>query len=174
MPKGKYIRTKPSHPNKRQIIFLPKYPAIALVELTKDQFAVIDVSDAESVGAFNWYAHWNSCTRSFYAAKADMVAGQKQRTIKLHEFLLGALEGHSVYHIAPGNTLDYRRSNLRHATPTMQILNQRIRRDNKSGHKNICLVRGKWKVSGRRDKQTKFIGYFDLIEDAIEAAKVFQ
>lgn len=157
----------------RPIIFLPDAPHIALVELTKDQFSVIDASDAQEVGKYNWSSHWAKSTRSYYAQTSIPLSGGKSSTISLHQFLLGKVDGHTPDHIVPGTTLDNRRKNLRQANRTLQNTNQRIRRDNTSGHKNVRRVRNKWRVVGQREKKQIHVGYFDNLQEAIEASIVF-
>lgn len=153
---------------KRPIIFLPQSPLIALVELTRDQFSVIDSADAEEIGKHNWNAHWSTSTRSYYATAGIRNSDGRWVMVGMHQFLLGNKEGHTPDH---GNriTLDNRRSNLSHATRNVQNTNQNIRRDNTSGAKGIQKVRNRWRVLKQIDGKQTHIGYFGSFEEALAA-----
>lgn len=153
---------------KRPIIFLSQSPSIALVELTRDQFSIIDVADAVEIGKYNWNAHWATSTRSYYATTGIRNDAGRWVMVGMHQFLLGMKEGHTSDHINR-NTLDNRRSNLRHADRNIQNTNQRIRKDNTSGHKGIQRVRSKWRVLKQENGVQVHVGYFGSLEEAILA-----
>lgn len=68
---------------------------------------------------------------------------------------------------------DYEPSNCRWATPSEQTINQRLRVDNKSGHKGVFWDsrKGKWQVSIGVNRKQINIGDFDTKEQAIDARK---
>lgn len=84
---------------------------------------------------------------------------------------------------SPKHTIDridgakgYSPDNCRWSDGSNQIRNQRIRKDNKSGHKGVCWDKKyqKWAASigGVKGKgKNTFLGYFDDLNDAIEARK---
>lgn len=158
---------------KRPIIFLPHSPSIALVELTQDQFSVIDADDADRVGRFNWCAMWNPCIHGFYAARGTSK-GSGDYGRYLHQFILGELPGFTPDHINR-ITLDNRRANLRHATRSEQQMNQSIRINNRSGVRGVCFEKEKKKWSATRyiDGKKLVLGYRASIEEASELLRKF-
>jgi len=77
-----------------------------------------------------------------------------------------------------GMTLDridpngnYEPGNVRWATRTVQLINQNIRADNKSGHKGVHWEkrRSKWMSFITVSKRRKHIGYFESLDEAIAA-----
>lgn len=160
MPAGQYIRKV------RPIIYLPDYPRISLVELTKDQFSVIDIEDAAEVSKYNWQASWNPQLRGFYAGRFITTPEGKRTSQSLHQFIMGKVEGFSIDHINRC-TLDNRRSNLRHATDTVQQLNKGMMRNNTSGFTNVCLEEGRWRVRKRIFGKTVHLGAFSSLEEAV-------
>jgi len=58
--------------------------------------------------------------------------------------------------------------NLREACPTVNAQNASRRLDNKSGIKGVswCNTQGKWMAQIRVQRKTKFLGYYENLEDA--------
>lgn len=156
----------------RPIILLPDNPRIALVELTMDQFAVIDREDADRVGHHNWHAHRSGKMLSFYAQTniKDENTG-RWRTVGLHQFLMGEKDGLTVDHVSFVDTLDNRRCNLRHTTRRIQNCNQRLRATNKTGHRHVRKVGNRWRVQGKGIDGFLHLGYCYTLEEAVELAK---
>jgi hypothetical protein len=65
-----------------------------------------------------------------------------------------------------GNKLDNRIENLRASTKSQNMRNSKIRKNNKSGFKNVLwrTQEKKWQVQLRAFGKTKHIGYFDDLE----------
>ena len=133
----------------------------AIVHLTQGKIAFIDAADAELVES---YGRWSADKRSngFYARYSP-------ERIYLHRLIMGFPDG-LVDH-QDGDTLNCRRSNLRIVTPSQSIMNTAIRTDNKSGHRGVFWdkARGKWRAEIKAGIHKKYLGRFDLIEDAIAA-----
>ena len=68
---------------------------------------------------------------------------------------------------------NYEPSNCRWVTTTIQNINQRIRKDNKSGQKGVHFDNksNKWKASIKVKKQHIHLGYFENLDDAIKIRK---
>jgi hypothetical protein len=152
----------------RPIILPPDSPAIALVELTRDRFSVIDASDAAAVGLFNWHAYWNPSIRGYYAARSN-----KNSTIHLHQFIMGNIDGFTVDHLNR-NTLDNRRANLRHATRSEQQFNRGIHSNNSSGFRNVHRAKDKWQAAKYVDGKRIHLGTFSTPEEAHAAIGLSQ
>lgn len=71
------------------------------------------------------------------------------------------------------NNGNYEPTNVRWVTQSEQLINQRIRCDNKSGHKGIHWFErtSSWMVYINRDKKRIHIGYFKELHAAISARK---
>ncbi len=70
-----------------------------------------------------------------------------------------------------GNPSDNRLSNLRAATHTQNQRNQKLRKDNTSGHKGVywCAALKKWAAYINHGGKMRIIGYFREIEAAAQA-----
>lgn len=142
-----------------------------VVILTKGYTAIIDASDADAVGQWNWTAHTvkSPCgsVRSVYAVRR---IGKSGKRVFMHRFLIDAEEGFCVDH-ADGDSLNNRRGNLRLATMSQNQMNKKRSASSRSGVKGVYYDprRSKWvsriKVSGIR----KHLGEFDLLGDAARA-----
>lgn len=132
---------------------------IAYVPLTKGYEAIIDASDAEEVGRYNWHVLVNP-GKPTYAMRTDH-SSETKRTIRMHRTLLPTDPGIEVDH-EDGNGLNNRRSNLRPATSSQQNYNQRIRRDNKSGYRGVSWSHQmqKWVCHIQIDGRARHLGYF--------------
>lgn len=71
----------------------------------------------------------------------------------------------------PDENGDYKRGNLRWATKKGQSLNRNIQKNNKSGYLGVFLYKrtGKWVAQINIDGKKKYLGYFDLPEEAFDA-----
>lgn len=91
----------------------------------------------------------------------------------LHE--LGRFPLDEVDHIDrdPSNN---RWNNLREATRSLNGANTRLRPDNASGHRGVYWEqrRGKWLVQGHLNGSTKYLGYFDRLEDAAAVSQAWR
>lgn len=120
----------------------------------------------------SWYLNSNG-----YARTSSKAPGEKRRCVYLHQIVFehyrGAVpEGHEVDH-RNRNKLDCVPKNLRAATYSQQIHNQFVRSNNTSGHRGVNWNRGKSRWESRIMVRGKLIrlGYFENIQDAVEARK---
>jgi len=104
------------------------------IELTKGQVTLVDDDDYEKFGHLKWHALKSRGNR-FRAARSVCNKGKK-RTLLLHREIIGAEPGDVVDHINR-NPLDNRRSNLRIASHTKNLLNRPNQPNNKSGFKGV-------------------------------------
>lgn len=105
---------------------------VAYVPLTRGYEAIIDVADLHLIDGFNW-----TCLigpRAVYACRTG--PRPKQQKIIMHRLLMGNPKGLQVDHI-DGDGLNNRRSNLRLATASQNMCNQRLTARNTSGFKGV-------------------------------------
>jgi hypothetical protein len=127
---------------------------------------IISLSDLELVSSYEgtWCVHLKDNGTMYAIARGG---------IKLHRFVTNAPEDKVVDH-RDGNGLNNTRNNLRVCTQAENLQNRNKYSTNKSGHKGVAWYKpyGKWRATiGIKGKQ-KHLGYFDNIEDAIEARRV--
>lgn len=140
-----------------------KYGAdnIVFLPLTKGRYVVIDKDDYESVKDIKWF---------FDGRYAANKIGKK---IYLHRILMKSPKGEVVDHIN-GDKLDCRKSNLRICTQQRNTFNRTsLNKNNTSGHIGITWSRdkNKWLTRIMLSNKSKFLGYFEELEDAISARK---
>lgn len=99
------------------------------------------------------------------------INGFNSKFVLLHRFIMDCPEDKIVDHINH-NTLDNRKSNLKVVTVSENAQNIKLRKNSKSGIKNVCWVKevNKWKASLKLNGKTIILGYFDNIKDAEKAA----
>ncbi len=148
-------------------IIIPVGPSIAYVPLSKDLFALIDVSDIELVDQYSWHAGFRRDT-----AYAACSTHKPRKMIYMHRLITNAPHGLEVDHKF-GNTLDNRRSQLRLATRSQNAKNMKTPKHNNSGLKGVhwSKVMNKWGVRIGCDGTSKVIGYFSDKTLAHEAYK---
>src|ERR1035437_594224 len=93
------------------------------IPLTQGQFAVVDDLDFRWLSKFKWYAHWNSCTKSYYAERVEIRDG-KRIIHRMHRCVLHDPKGKWVDH-QHHDTLNNTSKNLRACT---KIQNSRNRK----------------------------------------------
>jgi len=137
----------------------------ALLPLTKNQMAIIDLEDVNEVIKFNWCASFNKSNNTYYAVRKNCEKGPQQ--IRLGNFLLNYYGKDYVDHINH-NTLDYRKSNLRRASYQGNSANSRKLKIGSSRYKGVSWdrSRSKWRVQIMLNRKNIFIGRFELEEEA--------
>jgi hypothetical protein len=96
--------------------------------------AIVDRNRKKDVKRYNWYAYYCRTTGTYYP-----YAKINGKRIKLHNYLMSNFKpsiGCSIDHINR-DTLDARSSNLRIANGSIQSINQRIGKRNKTGVKGL-------------------------------------
>ena len=111
-----------------------------LINLTKDQVAIVDDEDFEHLSQWSWHAWWSKNTHSYYAVRDTKKDGRKVH-FKMHRQVLGITDPHIHVDHRNSDTLDNRKSNLRTASVSQNNWNQRKHRNNTTGFKGITFHR---------------------------------
>ena len=136
------------------------------IPLTQDKYATVYIFD------YGWLMRWSWCAMNqagaFYAGRTVSVGG-KRLNLGMQRAILDAPSGMEVDHIN-GDTLDYRRSNLRIVTKHQNGLNRKKKREGTSKYKGVSFVRGKWRTRITMHERTVNLGYSPT---EIRAARVY-
>lgn len=135
-------------------------------------FAVVDAEDYERVSAHRWYRKPDG-----YVVRNVAKEDGGQQTLSLHRFVLGLGPG-DPEHVDHCNhdLLDNRRENLRRCTHQQNHENRRPNRGSTSRFRGVSWAkdRGKWKAYAKRDGIVHNLGYFDVEQEAADAAAAFR
>lgn len=139
------------------------------VPLTKEQFAIVDKSDAMLISGINWYAFkW---TYGFYAARKIRPQSGVCVTQFMHNLIVPCPIGFQPDH-KNGNGLDNRRCNLRAATISEQRANSR-KRINPTSSQNLGVHwlnrERRWRARIQYHRQDIVLGYFKTESEAVTA-----
>lgn len=102
------------------------------IHTNQGHIILLDAEDVHKVNNVYWYVDDCGYARALLDGKH----------IRMHRLLLDIPFGMVVDHIS-GNTLDNRKSNLRLCTPHQNAFNSKLRKDNQSGYKGVCLYRSR-------------------------------
>lgn len=132
------------------------------IPLTRNKSAIIDNEDLPVIGNRKWH-----CTANGYAAQR-----RGKNIVWMHRVIMDTPVGMDTDHIN-GDRLDNRRSNLRFATRSQNMINTSRRADNKSGHKGVTWSdrNHKWYACIRVSGKSISLGFYDSIYDASNAYK---
>lgn len=141
------------------------------IKLTQGKFVFVDDCDYKYLNQWKWYTKKDRHT--FYAVRNLRKSKHTSQTpVYMHGVILQriGIKFQQVDHI-DGNGLNNCRSNLRAATNQENSFNQRLAKNNTSGHRGIIWYKRyqKWMAEIRTNGRLKFLGYFDNIEEAIRA-----
>lgn len=100
------------------------------IPLTQGKVAIVDDDDFEELNKFKWYANANGFKGRVYAVRSS------KKRIRMHRQIMGFPERMDIDHIN-GNTLDNRKSNLRIATRSQNLMNSGVGARNTSGYKGV-------------------------------------
>jgi hypothetical protein len=137
-----------------------------LIPLTQGQFAKVSPEDYDQLTQRNWYAHWNHCTKSFYARARINGKG-----VLMHRLILGITDPKIHGDHRDMDTLNNTRANLRTATASENGCNRIVQPHNKSGLKGVwwCKQRSVWRAEIRANGVRKHLGSYPTKEDAFAA-----
>jgi hypothetical protein len=142
--------------------------------LTQKQTATIDAKNAD-LNQYKWYAHKRENTH--YAVRK--TGGRKNSVaIYMHREILGRKIGRPLSSLEhcdhiDGNGLNNTEDNLRLVTPSQNIMNSRIPKNNTSGVKGVSWMKTlqKWRAYIFIDGTQKHLGLFSDIEEAVKVRK---
>lgn len=146
---------------------------IAYIPLTLGYEAIIDAADVPLVDDWCWRAmvsrRRDGTVYTVYAKRSFRLNG-KMKTAYLHRQIAGDVQGMDVDH-CDGDGLNNRRANLRHATRSQNMHNQRLSAANTSGYKGVVWSKAasKWQAQIKVNRKCKVIGCFSRVEDAAAA-----
>lgn len=115
---------------------------------------------------------WDAVTeRNWHkTAKGYIVSGKDGNRLVLHRFVVDAPSDVQVDHINRDKT-DCRRINLRLASNAENCANSGTYKNNEStGHKNVYIQDGRYKVVIRKDGLARHFGYYATLDEAIAVA----
>jgi hypothetical protein len=142
---------------------------IAYVPLTRGYEAIIDAADIQIVSSTLWQAVLDRNT--IYASRSkNSCHSKRDETTLMHRLIMSAPKGLLVDHINR-NGLDNRRTNLRIATNSENLQNQKRRADNSSGVKGVTWKsdRNTWRAQIRVGERRIHLGYFTEVDEAAKA-----
>lgn len=140
------------------------------IALTQGQVATIDAEDFEMISQYKWCA--NKRKHRWYAV--GYVRGSsktKAKLVYMHRLIAKAETGYDVDHI-DGNGLNNTKSNLRSATRSQNMQNERNLRGGTSIYKGVYFnaKRNRWIVEMKIETKKKHIGQF---KTELEAARAY-
>lgn len=143
------------------------------IPLTKGYVALVDDEDFERVNAFKWTTYLRKRVDGSVIVYGYRLTPRDEngsrRSIYLHRFILSAPDGVDVDHIN-GDGLNCTRSNMRIATRSQNLGNQRAKGTNTSGFKGVRRHKGRWMAQIGHDWQKHYLGRYD---DPAFAAAVY-
>lgn len=145
---------------------------VALIPLTQGKWAVIDSDDVPLVLGPPWQAYQPSIREDRFYASARPPGPRTTLRRKMHRVIMGLERGdpRTVDHVN-GDGLDNRRSNLRVASTSQNLMNRgRQANNHSSAYKGVTrTASGKWEaaiqVNGRRWRRN--------FESEVEAARQY-
>lgn len=151
----------------------PTDPALALVELTKGYWAVIDAAYADDVGRFNWSANTTASNSGGVYATTNRRHDGTRGHESLHRFIarLCGMDMRREIDHENRNGLDCRGRNLRSATKAQNQWNRHLCTRNKSGVKGVHFETHteRWRAEIWVNNKHLRLGRFDTIDEAANA-----
>jgi|HubBroStandDraft_4_1064222.scaffolds.fasta_scaffold03171_8 hypothetical protein len=155
--------------NQLELELQPATPSYRLIPLSQGQFAKVSPEDYDYLMKFKWHAQWDSRGQNFRAHRIEMKP--KQHGVYMHRQIMGVTVREIEVDHWNHDALDNQRGNLRLATRKQNNCNQRIRKDNTSGHKGVSWNsrHKRWCAQVNIDGKRVLIGRFKSIDDAVSA-----
>ncbi len=143
------------------------------IPLTRGRAAIVDDEDFEMLSAFSWHFRPMRAKQpeKGYAALTVRPGDGHCLQMFMHQMLISLPKGVQVDHIN-GNSLDYRRQNLRPSTQAQNARNvAKPKHARSSRFKGVWHDRrtGKWQAYITADRRRYHLGVFGHEEDAARA-----
>ena len=145
-------------------------------DLSKD-YGIGFTSQPDSYGRYEFYfdkEDYDKIKNYTWSFSNDYLRDTKDRSIAMHQLILPTKNGCHPEHIHGAKTKnDNRKSNLRPATQTQNLMNTRLRSDNTSGVKGVHWRKDtcKWTATIQINKKCISLGCYVNLDDAIKARK---
>lgn len=118
-------------------------------------FALVDPDDRDLVAAYRWY--------ELRRRHTSYAIAHGHGLLSMHRVLVRPRRGVEVDHV-DGDGLNNRRSNLRFATRSQQMMNRRGW--GKSRFVGVCPIGDRWQAYIAKDGRQYNLGHFDTEEEA--------
>lgn len=141
------------------------------------EFGIGFTSQPDSYGRCEFYfdkEDYDKIKDYTWSFNNDYLRDTKDRSIAMHQLILPTEDGYIPEHIHGSQTKnDNRKSNLRPATQTQNIMNTKVRTDNTSGVKGVRWRKdtNKWTATIWVNKKCISLGCFNNFEEAVKARK---
>jgi len=142
------------------------------IELTQNQYALVDDEDYNRLNRWKWCAGYYSCIKSYYAKRnTPRDKNGKHTTICMHRIIMNAPSNLQVDH-RNHDTLDNRKENLRLCTYSQNGMNRKLHKNTTSQYKGVYWHKQgkKWLAHIRTKDKSIYLGLF---KSEIQAAKAY-
>jgi hypothetical protein len=129
------------------------------IKLTRGFVAIIDEDDAERVNLHKWNLCKGSRGNTYYAN--TMING---KNVRLHRFIMGITDPKIEVDHRDTNGMNNSKINLRVCSRLQNAKNLPIRKDNKSGYKGVCMLKGRWRARIGVNCRKVELGFFKTKE----------
>lgn len=146
--------------NKNYDLVLTEYKEMPL---TQGKTTLVDVEDFEYLNQYKWYCSFSG--KKYYVKRAI-----NNKYIYMHRQIMNPPVNMQIDHIN-GNSLDNRKNNLRICTNAQNTKNRKASKNNTSGYKRVHWDKhtNKWIAGITINRKTKYLGCFNVKEDAAKA-----
>lgn len=126
---------------------------------------LVDLDDLHKFEQYYW-----SKNKIGYAQARDCDTG---KGILMHRLIMNTKDRSEIVDHINHNTLDNRKVNLRVCSQSKNMANQLLSKRNTSGHKGVSWnkEKNKWEARITFKRNKMFIGYFDNLDEAVEARR---
>jgi hypothetical protein len=146
-----------------------------LIESVKygNKEVIIDIEDWDKVRQYRWYCDYKNDGKTFYV-RAGKWSNNKCKPVYLHRFILGCDDCNVDIDHKNGDGCNNKKENLRSCAHSENMGNQKLRVNNKSGHKGVFWreLNKKWSAQIKVNYKHIYLGLFCNKEDAAHAYNV--
>ena len=107
-----------------------------IIELTKGQVTKVSDEWYEELNKYNWYAHFDPPSQTYYALRRSKSLFGKSKIIKMHRVVTNVPDNMIVDHI-DHDTLNNQSDNLRVCTVAQNQYNRQVNKNNRTGYKGV-------------------------------------